>query len=100
MSRLWDDTRRLLLPLLFPQEAACHLCERATEGEGHILCPACEAALRALGYSDLRVRLTERGARLELPESQIECAASQRAAILDILDGFGEVTLDLRGRKE
>ena len=59
-----------------------------------------EAALRALGYSDLRVRLTERGARLELPESQIECAASQRAAILDILGGFGEVTLDLRGRKE
>ena len=48
MSRLWDDTRRLLLPLLFPQEAACHLCERATEGEGRILCPACEAALRAL----------------------------------------------------
>lgn len=59
-----------------------------------------EAALRALGYSDLRVRLTERGARLELHESQIECAASQRAAILDILGGFGEVTLDLRGRKE
>ena len=59
-----------------------------------------EAALRALGYSDLRVRLTERGARLELPESQIECAAFQRAAILDILGGFGEVTLDLRGRKE
>lgn len=48
MSRLWDDSRRLLLPLLFPQEAACHLCERATEGEGRILCPACEAALRAL----------------------------------------------------
>ena len=48
MSRLWDDTRRLLLPLLFPQEAACHLCERATKGEGRILCPACKAALRAL----------------------------------------------------
>ena len=48
MSRPWDDPRRLLLPLLFPQEAACHLCERATEGEGRILCPACEAALRAL----------------------------------------------------
>ena len=48
MSRPWDDTRRLLLPLLFPQEAACHLCERATEGEGRILCSACEAALRAL----------------------------------------------------
>ena len=31
-----------------------------------------EARLRALGYADLRVRLEEGGARLELPEGQLE----------------------------
>lgn len=38
---------RLMLPLLFPQEAACHLCERAADTPGGCLCRACETALAA-----------------------------------------------------
>lgn len=48
MSAFWGDLYRPFLPVLFPQETSCHLCERATEGEGSILCPACAAALRRL----------------------------------------------------
>lgn len=48
MNAFWGDLYRPFLPVLFPQETSCHLCERATEGEGSILCPACAAALRRL----------------------------------------------------
>lgn len=48
MSAPLEGLCRPLLALLFPQETSCHLCERATEGEGSILCPACAAALRRL----------------------------------------------------
>lgn len=40
--------RRRLLPLLFPQEAVCHLCDRALDRSGSCLCPACLSALRTL----------------------------------------------------
>lgn len=39
---------RLILALLFPQEASCHLCGRSTARAGALLCPACAAALRRL----------------------------------------------------
>lgn len=58
-----------------------------------------EARLRALGYADLRVRLEEGGARLELPEGQLERAVRERERLLEALGGFGRVSLDLRGRK-
>lgn len=48
MNAFWGDLYRPFLPVLFPQETSCHLCERATEGKGSILCPACAAALRRL----------------------------------------------------
>ena len=59
-----------------------------------------EEALSALGYTDIRVRLTREGwARLELPEAQLERAAAGRTDILSALEGdFTRVTLDLRGR--
>lgn len=58
-----------------------------------------EDALRGLGYDDVRVRLESNGARLELAEQMLGRAVSERAKLLEILGGFGSVTLDLRGRK-
>lgn len=58
-----------------------------------------EAALMAMGYTDLRVRLEDGGARLELPENMLERAVKERGRLREILGGFGRVTLDLRGRK-
>ena len=47
----------------------------------------------------MRVRLEEGGARLELPEGQLERAVRERERLLEALGGFGRVSLDLRGRK-
>ena len=59
-----------------------------------------EDALRALGFSDLRVRLTGDSARLELPEGQLALAVELRGEILSALKPmFGHVVLDLDGRK-
>ena len=58
-----------------------------------------EDALRAMGFSDLRVRITREGARLELSEAQLPLAVEKRKDILAALGGdFGRVTLDLNGR--
>ena len=59
-----------------------------------------EDKLRELGYVDLRARVIDGGVRLELPEGMLERAVKERKMLLDILGGFGNVTLDLRGRKE
>ena len=59
-----------------------------------------EDKLRGLGYVDLRARVIDGGVRLELPEGMLERAVKERKMLLDILGGFGNVTLDLRGRKE
>ena len=59
-----------------------------------------EDALRALGFSDLRVRLAGDSARLELPEGQLALAVELRGEILSALKPmFGHVVLDLDGRK-
>ena len=56
-----------------------------------------EDALRAMGFSDLRVRLTPDGARLELPPEQIGRAAAMREDILAALGGdFRRLVLDLK----
>lgn len=47
MSALPGGLLRQLMPLLFPQETSCHLCERITACEGAILCPSCTAALQS-----------------------------------------------------
>lgn len=58
-----------------------------------------EKSLRELGFSELRLRWTDGGAKLELPREQIAMAAEKREAILAALGGdFKEITLDLRGR--
>jgi len=59
-----------------------------------------EGALSKMGFSDYRVRYQPTGgARIELPDDQIENAASRRAEILTALQPeFQTVTLNLVGR--
>ena len=58
-----------------------------------------ETALRAMGFSDLRVRVHANAARIQLPEAQLARAIQQREAILNALKGdFPAVFLDLKAR--
>ncbi|MEL7623372.1 MAG: ATP-dependent sacrificial sulfur transferase LarE [Clostridiales bacterium] len=59
-----------------------------------------EEALFALGFSDLRVRLLEESARIQLPASQMAAALEQRQEILAAIKPyFASVLLDLEERK-
>lgn len=59
-----------------------------------------EAALRDLGFKDLRVRLRGDTALLQLPESKLEQAIRLRAEIITLLKPyFTHVTLDLEARR-
>ena len=58
-----------------------------------------EDALRAMGFSDLRVRVMGSTAKLQLPEAQFILAAQRRADILAALsDDFESVLLDMKAR--
>ena len=58
-----------------------------------------EAALRRLGYSDLRVRVFHGAARIQLPKAQLMDASRNAEAIRDAVKPyFGIVMLDLEGR--
>ena len=58
-----------------------------------------EAALRALGFTDLRIRHYGDTARLEVPIDELEAVLVQRAGVVDAVRGagYGYVTLDLEG---
>lgn len=58
-----------------------------------------EAALRGLGFSDLRVRHHDETARVEVPADQLTLAAGRAAEIVELLEavGYRYVTLDLAG---
>ncbi len=58
-----------------------------------------EAALRELGFSDVRVRHYDDTARIEVPADQLARAATDAAAIVERLDhiGYRYITLDLAG---
>jgi uncharacterized protein len=58
-----------------------------------------EAALRALGYPELRVRHYGKVARLELPVDVLARAVEQRDAVVAAVKsaGYEWVTLDLEG---
>ena len=60
---------------------------------------AAESALRALGFTQLRVRHYGDVARLELTDAEMGRAVEQRAAVVDAVRGAGYryVTLDLDG---
>ena len=58
-----------------------------------------EAALRRLGYSDLRVRVFHNAARIQLPKAQLRDASRNAEAVLKAVKPyFGIVMLDLEGR--
>lgn len=58
-----------------------------------------EAALAALGFSDLRVRVVDGAAKLQLPEAQLPLALEKRREILAALAGaFPDVLLDMKPR--
>ena len=60
-----------------------------------------ETELSKLGFSGFRLRVTERGARLEIPEEQMPLLIQKRKDILAVLeDDFREITMDLRPRRE
>ena len=59
-----------------------------------------EAALCALGFSDLRVRVTSGGCRLELTGADMARLMERRGEVLEALQrDFPEITLNLRARK-
>jgi uncharacterized protein len=58
-----------------------------------------EDALRAMGFSDLRVRVMGASAKLQLPEAQFVLAVQKRSEILNALAGdFDAVLLDMKAR--
>ena len=60
-----------------------------------------EAQLAELGFSGMRVRITPKGTRLELRESQMMRAIEKRRQLVEALEAdFPEITLDLRPRME
>jgi len=60
-----------------------------------------EEKLMELGFSDLRLRWREGGAKIELTSGQLAMAIEKRKHIIDALNrDFGEISLDLRGREE
>jgi uncharacterized protein len=58
-----------------------------------------EAALRALGFAELRVRHLGDTARIEVPLADLGAVVEARAAVVDAVQGAGyaRVTLDLEG---
>ena len=61
---------------------------------------AAEAYLFALGFTDLRVRLLDGAARLQLPEDQFPKLLSHRQEILaELKKSYGAVLLDLESRQ-
>lgn len=59
-----------------------------------------EAALHVMGFSDLRVRVTEKGCRLELTEADMLRLMERRGEVMAALEAdFSEITLNLRARK-
>lgn len=60
---------------------------------------AAEGLLFSQGFTDLRVRLTAEGCRLQLPAAQMPLVLERREALLEVLEPiFGTVSLDLKGR--
>jgi len=58
-----------------------------------------ETALRAMGFTDFRVRVFHGAARIQLPAGQLVCAAERRQDLLDALKPlFDPVLLDLTAR--
>lgn len=60
-----------------------------------------EEFLKGFGISDHRVRLTDRGANIQVPQSQFEIILINRVEIFEKLSPFfQQITLDLKGRDQ
>lgn len=60
-----------------------------------------ERTMMQMGFSDFRLRLNGRGARLEITREQLPLLLEKREELLAALEGdFSEITLDLRLRRE
>ncbi len=58
-----------------------------------------EQALRTLGFSDFRIRLMGRTAKIQIPEAQFKLITDRRKKILEVLHPyFDDVLLDLTAR--
>ena len=59
-----------------------------------------ESALHGMGFSDLRVRVTPKGCRLELTEEGMALLMERRGEVVAALEGdFPEIALNLRPRR-
>jgi uncharacterized protein len=59
-----------------------------------------EQALRAFGFSDFRIRIYGKTAKIQLPEAQFRLLTDRRKKILEVLQPFfDEVLVDLKPRK-
>lgn len=93
---------------LFTWNKPAYACLATRAAQGERLTPEllarverAENALRAMGFSDFRVRTSGGAARLELRARDFARAAGQRAAVLAALEGlFSPVSLDLRLRPD
>ena len=91
---------------LFTADKPAYACLATRVPAGEIITPeklrrveGAEAALRRLGYTDLRVRLLKDCARLQLPADQLARAAAEGKTIREALaPWFETVLLDLKGR--
>lgn len=98
-----DASRRLGLRTWDKPAAAC-LSSRVPYGTAVTLTvlsrvERAEAALRALGFRELRVRHYDDTARIEVPLNALEAVIAQRAEVVAAVSGCGYryVTLDLEG---
>jgi len=57
-----------------------------------------ESALSEMGFTDLRVRTRDGGAKLQVRGEQMPLVLEKRREILSALGGFGDILLDLRER--
>jgi len=58
-----------------------------------------EDALRALGFTDFRVRVISEVAKLQLPHGQMQMAIAEKERVINALKPhFAAVLLDLEGR--
>lgn len=96
-------SRELGLPGWNKPAAAC-LASRIAYGEPVTaekvgMADAAEAFLHGLGYSQVRVRMTDRAARIELLPADIPSAVMRRTQIAERLRelGFSYISLDLEG---
>lgn len=103
-----DEVRRLSKAAgLFTWNKPAYACLATRIGSGREICAAdlekierAEDALKEMGFSDFRVRVSGENARLELTEEQMPLLLQHREEVLRALRAdFSEISLNLEARK-